>query len=463
MKLKNTLIMFLVLVALAAYVYFGEIQKGQEKKKLKAEQEKIFHFNKDSVVTFEVENQYGKFVFRRVDNEWRVIQPLETEADEAVIRSILGNLEAAKKEQIFSISPEDKSQYGLEGNVIRVKIFTRDGKEDSLIFGDKTPVGSNVFAAKVDTLVYTTNDYVKNALDKKLFDWRDKKLLHFKREEIKKLVIYNPYGRFEFEKLSGTKWRLVNIKRPADSGKLSSIISKLEYNRAQKFVDEEGKLLRKYGLVKPPFKVELFLGQEKGRQVLNISRKIGGKYYARDESRKPIFQIDSTLIKELNRPLKEFRDKNFVHLDFDKRKLVDKIVITYGDTTLVTVKDSSDVWYLDEPGKPRIKDPRMRTFMTDLDLATARDFVADDNLNLKKYGLDKPQLNVKLYQGDKLMLEASFGKLVGDKVYAMSSEYPTVYLLHKKTLDNLKLKRAAIVEVEPAKTDSTVASSKKDK
>lgn len=459
MKLRNTLVLFGLFILLAGYVYFIEIQQGKKKEEAKAAEQKVFHFVKDSVDAIIVENQYGKFVIKQTASGWELSEPIRTEADGSIINTALTNLKDAKRDQVFPVKVEDLPDYGLGANALRVWLILKNGEKDSVLFGEKTPVGSFVFATKVDSVVFTVNDYVKTSFNKKLFDWRDKRLLRFKRDDVKKLVIHNRYGDFEFEKIGATTWRLVNIDRPADSGKLGGILSKLEFNRAKKFVDEEGKELKKYGLAPPAAKVELFLGPEQGRQVLWVSRKVNGTYYAKDEARRPIFEIDSVLVNDLSKKLQDYRSLDFAQFDREK---VTRFVLQYGDTTMTCVKDSAGEWYFDEPDRPKLRKYKINTFFNDVNYAKIKKFVADNDIDEKRYGLDKPQLSIDFYAGEELMMRVLFGKNVGDKVYAITNQFPSVYLINRATLKNLKLRRMDILEVVPASSsDSTLSALQK--
>jgi len=50
---------------------------------------------------------------------------------------------------------------------------SNSGRRDSIRFGDDTPIGSNAFANKTDTLVFMVPNYAKRNFIKTLFDWRE--------------------------------------------------------------------------------------------------------------------------------------------------------------------------------------------------------------------------------------------------------------------------------------------------
>ncbi len=438
MKIGRTIVLLVLLIALGAYVYFVEIkhQKTVEKKKEFAQ--KLFHFKKDSVKSITIKNQYGKFVLENRADSWKIVAPVETEADKNNVRTMLNNLETAKKNNEFSVKPNELGEYGLGEKALNVWIETNSGERDSVHFGDKTPVGGFVFANKVDTLVFTVNEYIRNQFDKKLYDLRDKHLLTFTVNDVKKVRVKNPHGLFEFEKIGADQWEITSIKRLADEGKVRKILNKLNWEQAKAFVDEEGKQLKKYGLVKPAYYVELDLGPDKGMKKLLISRKINGKYYAHDVSRKPIFEIDKPLVEAMDLTLNDFRSTRIVRFVRDN---LDSVYLEYGSTRLSFTKDKINKrWLYADTARIPLKDGKMNSFFSNLEFTLAKEFVKDGNINYARYGLDKPVLRVKLFKEGKLQVEMKFGKQKGNRVYAWSNQNDSVYLVDKKDVDRLKLK-----------------------
>ncbi len=452
MKFKQTLFLFVAFIVLAGYVYIVEVKQYKKKEEEKKRAEQIFHFEKDSVKTLVVRNQYGTFRFQKQEDIWRIVQPVETEAEKTPITTVLNNLKNAKKESRFTIRPEEKGEFGLTGKAVRVWLELTNGERDSLIFGDKTPVGGNVFVSRGDSVVFTIPQYVKTALEKRLFDWRDKKVLHFKRADVQRVLIKRPRSTLEFKREKGDQWVLTSIQRPADSGQLNTVFSKLEYGRAKAFVDEEGTRLQRYGLKPHQYEITLFLSAEKGSRTLLVSGPVDGKYYARDISRKPIFEVDSTLVREIRKGVKDFRSRDFAEFDRDR---VNRIELDYDDLRLVMVKDTSDQWWLREPGEKKVKKSEVSGFLTSLNFTRIADFVADDTFSEARYGLDRPSMVIRLFKDDEVLLEARIGKASGDHYYATTNQYRSVYLIKKEDVEDWKLKEGDLLEQAPAETDTT--------
>ena len=99
MKLVKTLTLFAVLVILAAYVYYVEIEGGKKRERVKELQEKLFNFEPDSVGSIQITSWRGSFNIKRVSkDEWRIVEPVETDGDKSPINNLLTTLKNMKRE-----------------------------------------------------------------------------------------------------------------------------------------------------------------------------------------------------------------------------------------------------------------------------------------------------------------------------------------------------------------------------
>ncbi len=443
MKMRNTLILFVILLGLALYVYLVEIKQHEKKEIAEKESKKLFTLVQDSLEALRFRNTHGSFALKRIQNQWRITQPLYTEAEESTVNTMLSSLLETVIEAEFPIKKNDLGNYGLGRNALSVQVGGRGGIEDSIRFGDKTPVGAFIFSSKSDSQVVTINQSVKTNFEKTLFDIRDKKLLHFKRDDVRKITLHNPHGTYTFEKAETPDWKIVNLDRPADNSKISNILSKLENNRVKSFVDEEGEKRKAYGLSAPQYQIDLMLAPDQGQKKFLISRNINDTYFARDDSRKPIFEIDSMLVKDVAQKISEFRNKDLVSFD---RNEVNRLTFKYGDTLFSCVKDTADNWFLNDLAGDVLIKQKIVSFFSNLDYTNIADFVKDGNINVSDYGLLRPVLSVSLYRDSDLLVEVKLGSRKEKNIHVMTNQYDSVYLIPDTKLKDFKLKMEEILE-----------------
>ena len=191
MSTLQTLGLFGILAILAAYVYFDEIQGGEEREKAEERAEKIIVFEPDSVAKVEIRSVFNQFLFERMADEWRILKPVQTGADKSTVDGMMTAIKNMKKVRAFNIKPGEEKDFGLVGRSSLLIFEFKNGSRDSVRFGDNTPVGGNVFVSKGDTIVYTVSSHLKNNVSKSLFDWRDKSIAKIKESDVREIKVKN--------------------------------------------------------------------------------------------------------------------------------------------------------------------------------------------------------------------------------------------------------------------------------
>ncbi|NOX88567.1 MAG: DUF4340 domain-containing protein, partial [Calditrichaeota bacterium] len=307
--MRNTIILIIVAIALGAYVYFYEIKGGEQREKEKAIAEKLFNVKKDSIDHIIIEQNGKTFEFKKTEDTWNILQPVKTMADESPVNSLLYSLTNTKKIRTFKAASNELGSYGLGERSIKVKFSGKGMDEKWLKIGDKTAVGSNVYVTKNDSEIVIVASTVKNNTDKSLFDWRDKKVIHFKSEKIKEFTLKNPYGKFRFVK-EGSDWKITEpVETAGENSTINAVLNKLRYGRIKSVAAENPKNLSRYGLSNPAYRIELFSGVEKAKLGVSFSKLRGNKAYGKDDSRPHIFEVDSFFVKPFKKKLFDFRDK----------------------------------------------------------------------------------------------------------------------------------------------------------
>lgn len=126
-------------------------------------------------------------------------------------------------------------------------------------------------------------------------------------------------------------------------------------------------------------------------------------------------------------------------LSFDKGS-VRELKLIFPDHTVHCLKDSGDGWRLIEPIKTDGSEEDIKGLLTSLQDATIRRTVADSAEGVSQYGLDEPQVTVRIKEES----EQSWRSLMlGDKsptstyAYAMRGDDPAVYLVSSTLLNSL--------------------------
>ena len=142
-----------------------------------------------------------------------------------------------------------------------------DGSSHSLAFGDGTQVGFNVFVQSSggDT-VYTTSAGLKDAVNKTLYDLRDRGILSFVQSEVVRVEIDAPDIDATVERQPDpgdgiARWALSEpIEASADTDTVSALVSRLSTGNALAFPTDEPteEQLDEFGLDAPEITLRLW-------------------------------------------------------------------------------------------------------------------------------------------------------------------------------------------------------------
>jgi hypothetical protein len=443
MKLVKTLALLGILIVLAAYVYFYEIKGGEEREKQQQAEEKILDFEPDSVQFAEIRSVFRQFRFERADDGWQILRPVETGGDKSAIDGMLNTLRNMKKEREFSIKKDEQPQYGLVGRSLLVILEMKNGARDSVRFGDATPVGSNVFAGKGDTTVFTVPAYAKNNIDKDLFGWRDKSVAKIKTDEVREFRLTNKNGAFTLAK-EGADWMITSpIEERADNSTANSVIRKFESGKVKSVVSENFDDPAEYGLKRPRYTVDLYLGQGKAHKQVIFSDIKGSTANGKDDSRPYVFTVDSTFIRDIDKTLFDLRLKKIVEFD---QPSVDSITVWQGDSLLVFSKDTSNSWVY---GPDQIvKQWKINSLLSYLKNLQAEKFLMENVSNPRKFGLDDPERIVKLFRSGEMVQEIHLASPRDDQHVAFSVEARKVIEIGKTSYNNFEVKLSDYLDTE---------------
>ena len=443
MKFKGTLIVFLIFIGLAFWVYFQEIKGGKKREEAREKSARLLLFERNQVRSLRLKNKGQEVICERDSNEWKITKPVETQGDRSVLDGLIGRLQRAKIERVVEEAPVGLKEFGLEQPQVEVVLNYRGGKGDTLWLGDKNPTNSFVYVRRNgQKRVLLASSGLLTALQKKLYDLRDKRVLVFKKGEVKQLSL--TWGRKTIIcQQSDHTWKLKKpIEATGDRSVIDGLLSSLQSARAQEFVSEKPKNLAQYGLQHPRIKVDLLLGEERAKETLLIGKKKDKRFYAKDESRPPVFLVDSYLVDKLKKEPFDLRDKTVVEFDRDK---VNKVKIRYGEELIACQKDTSGGWMMTEPDSAQVKKWKISGLFSNLSGLRAKKFPPPTR-RLAKYGLKSPEGEIILYQGGKELCWIQLGKRKGDLIYLRDKLKGKFFMVDAKNAERLKLKPEDIRE-----------------
>ncbi len=392
MKIKTTLILFAVFLGLLVFVYFFEIRgKGEE------EAEKLVDLPSDEVqkIVFETKNE--AITFSRDEKDWLITKPLEAKADKIEVDSLADDFCRLRIERVVENQPSDLERYGIPKQEISLYF---KGKEQPIriLIGEENPLDGTYFAKREDEArVVLIPSQLKNHLEKGLFDFRMKDVFRFETDNVKGIKL----------RAKDVEWRALKkadewfLKRPvealAESSKISDILYALSNLKAKEFVSEEKKEeeIKAYGLDHPDYEITLEMPLE-NKEITFFLQKKDDKLYATTSLSSKIITGEDSILSSLEKKPQELREKEVA--DFYNWE-ANKLHLKRGEIDWTLIKDEDDNWRFESPIEEAASKEKIEAFIRKIEGLEADEFI-DPPFNLKDYGLESPQAEVKVWVKD---------------------------------------------------------------
>ena len=423
MNPKTTIVAALLLTALGAYIYFYEREPVED---TDSEEVELFELELEDFREIEIRRTEGENLKVTKDNDsWRIFEPIEAPADTTEVESLARNIAELERGRYVAEGEDiDLDEFGLTEPELQVH-FEVEGAETStgLLLGDETPTGSNRYAKlSNENKVFVIASHLKGSLDKKPWDLRDKKVLHFDTDLVERLSLKGPENEVILAKVSEDLW---NVTTPsfcrADRYKASSLVSRFETAKMEEIVSGSVDELAAFGLDPAAYEVDIQLkGGERVR--LQIGNEKDGKYYARDLDRSLVFLVASSLVDDIKKDASEYRSKRL--FDYATYQVAKFQIATAAEPDRIyeKVKEGEDenVQWVETAPESREWD---RTIVEDLlykiNGTDAEDLIEVTDGDLTPFGLAPPTYVITVWhEEEEAVEEVAIGKPEGDTVYA---------------------------------------------
>ncbi len=273
------------------------LQTNVEKSLFDLRDKSVLGFESSQVRSFDLDNAQGKFSLARVGGLWKLTDPLEADADESEVSTILNRLSSENASQFVDESPENLRQYGLVNPQVQVDLFLGENRaQKSLLIGDASD--GNFYAKDASRApVFLVDSAFVNVLNSSLYDLRKKDLADFTSSEVTRFELEFSGQTFVCEKDTSGTWMVLQPKaRKAKSWKISSITRAASQLEVVKFVDDNPTSLSKFGLANPQVHARFY----KENQVLldvSLGNTVGNDVYATLANSDPVYLVESSLLE----------------------------------------------------------------------------------------------------------------------------------------------------------------------
>ncbi len=445
MKFRSLLVYLAVFLFLGLFYYYYEVRLGAERAEMKTAQARIFNLEAQRVTAVRLVNENGEFdLVQDEAGEWKLTKPIATPADRFSVAQLIDRALSSEKDRVFAEPVEDLAQFGLDRPVVSLTLLSGEQPlVPALHIGGRNPAGFLSYGRLGDSReVFTVVDDVRSGLNRKLFDLRDKSVILFPGEKIDGLKITGREA-VELKKEDLRRWALVSpVQAAADNDVLEKLIFQGLKGRAASFDQPEPG--RDYGFDQPLLKLQVLAagGQAAelvvGRAEEKPSEQGGSEplaYWVRSSERPEIMMVPAPVIEALNLTVFDLRDRRVMTLD---RRFVKSLEIVSGEKVL-QASLFKGIWDVTEPAGAVSQDFQISAFLMDLEGLRYREKIDENGEKAAEYGLDKPDIAVRLNleDGTAAALSVSLSPLENDLLAARAGDGPVVLVEKTYILDHL--------------------------
>ena len=257
----------------------------------------LLNLNTSEIKGITVDDPSGTITIAKNGSTWRITKPKQVPADSAAVDALASSISTNQFTDVASETPDNLAKYGLIHPAVTVDVTTKGGKQFHLIIGKKT--GDEYYARDAARpMVFQVSSAVYDAFDKKLFDLRDKSILHFDPANLATVKIHNANGTIECSQGKVGNWTIVAPS--ADKGKgIQSwkLLDPIQDARAKQIYDTPPAAILVH-LSKPA--IEVTLTDKSGKKTtVSISAAAGDSAYVRTSAGPEVYALDAKILKDL--------------------------------------------------------------------------------------------------------------------------------------------------------------------
>lgn len=196
----------------------------------------------------------------RKNNEWELIKPLSSKADNLFIYNIIVAFKEPAFTQTIDPDPKNLADYGIDSFSPHIELYTINNHTYELTRGKLADAQHYYIYSPMSNTVYTMSKSAFENLHTDLLGWRNKDLLSFKKKDVKKIELsYNNnfYTLLPFKSSSDVVFKTEGLEEK----KLNKLIDFLEASTVKEFITDtaDSALLNAYGFNTPSLKLTITL------------------------------------------------------------------------------------------------------------------------------------------------------------------------------------------------------------
>ena len=439
MKFKGALGMTIALAAIGSYYYLIDIPSANKEKEAKEQSERIVLFEKNQVTNISLLFNDSKISLKKEEDSWNVTEPVKAKSDANEVDSLLNTIKDAKYSRIIEEAPKKLTPFGLKKPKLTLTLGLKEKGDTSIHIGNDSPIGSGLYIKLSNKPAVLLSSISRKDLNKSVYELRDKRILNFSTDLISKVTINRGGTKISFKKKEDN-WLIKSgeLNSKAEKSEVANLLSSIDLGKIKSFVEEYPEDLTKFGLGKPSIKITLREKENANSYILLIGTKKEEFYYAKTETSKNVFSIETSLVNKFTKDPLSFLNKKV--FDFSKKDITKFEIKTQNNIITAVNKSETDVgWKLKNPIQTETDTATISSLLFDLSDAQVQEYIIGKAKSLEPYGLNPPQKSFSIILKNKNKQTLLIGKeaLVPGTFFAVRSGESSIFTINKDSLDKI--------------------------
>ena len=248
---------------------------------------RLLTFDSDKVSSIELTAKKQTIVFGRSKDEWQIVKPKPFRADRSQVEELLRTLRDAKMD--LGASEDEKkaaAAFSAGTPLATAKVTDASGTQNLQVRKNKDDYYAMSSAVSG---IYKISSGTGPGLDKRLDDFRNKKLFDFGFADPDKIELYDGSKSY-FLTRSGSDWWSNGAKM--DPSTVSALVDKIRDLSASKFAES--------GFAAPVMELTITSDGSKRLEKVILSKN-GDKYLAKRENEPALYELNASTITELQK------------------------------------------------------------------------------------------------------------------------------------------------------------------
>lgn len=435
MNPRTTLLLLAAVILLGIYIQFGERRRDNTEER-KAAARLAVRFEPESVRLLRLESPAGLFILEKTNLTWRLVSPVQANADDAAVMRILDTLAGLRRSEI--ITPEemeslklDRSEYGFNPPRVKITLAGEQG-ESTILIGRDAPGGRQLYVqhGDLEDIIVTSRDILAT-LPNSVLDMRDRRLFSGKPGSIRRIELQSGENIFHASRNESDQW---NLDRPVYARGASGVIRQwlegLYEFRISDFIADSVAAGSLYGFDTPSAQLSLLTDNRAVPQVLKIGRAADAgetSFYATLIGQDAVFAISRDVADWLKKNPSEFRDNRLLAIPAMN---IGFIQMSDGERILQLARSTQEVWEVISPKRFAADDVKIQRLLSTWSGAKVNRF---SDQPADRAAAEEPRTSIRFALH--LPSTASTDMAASTNNHGLASEYVDVTFMISRTND----------------------------